>query len=587
MIKTLGAYVKEFKRASIATPCYMILEVLMEMMIPYLMASIIDDGVNKGDMKHICVVGAGMLVIAAIGLFAGIMGGVYGAKASAGFARNLRKGMYDNIQTFSFSNIDKFSTPASLVTRLTTDVTNIQNAYQMVLRMCMRAPASLICALAMAFITNARISIIFLGAVIVLGFALFFIVNRARKYFTAAFPKYDELNASVQENVSAIRVVKAYVREDYEKNKFVKASENIYKIFVKAEGVVALNSPVMMFAVYGCILAISWIGAKMIIGTGSVALTTGKLMSLLNYCMSILMSLMMLSMVFVMLTMSIASAERICEVLNEKPDLKNPDQPVTDVKDGSIEFDHVTFRYNAGSEKPILSDINLSIRSGETIGLIGGTGSAKSSLVNLISRLYDVQEGAVKVGGLDVRKYDMEALRNQVSVVLQKNVLFSGTILENLRWGDKTASDEECIRACKLACADEFIERFPERYNTYIEQGGNNVSGGQKQRLCIARALLKKPKILILDDSTSAVDTATDAKIRQAFATEIPDTTKIIIAQRISSVQNADRIIVMDDGKINGIGTHEELLAKNEIYREVYESQTGGSGDFDEKGGDQ
>ena len=584
MIKTLGAYVKEFKRASIATPCYMILEVLMEMMIPYLMASIIDDGVNKGDMKHICVVGAGMLVIAAIGLFAGIMGGVYGAKASAGFARNLRKGMYDNIQTFSFSNIDKFST-ASLVTRLTTDVTNIQNAYQMVLRM--RAPASLICALAMAFITNARISIIFLGAVIVLGFALFFIVNRARKYFTAAFPKYDELNASVQENVSAIRVVKAYVREDYEKNKFVKASENIYKIFVKAEGVVALNSPVMMFAVYGCILAISWIGAKMIIGTGSVALTTGKLMSLLNYCMSILMSLMMLSMVFVMLTMSIASAERICEVLNEKPDLKNPDQPVTDVKDGSIEFDHVTFRYNAGSEKPILSDINLSIRSGETIGLIGGTGSAKSSLVNLISRLYDVQEGAVKVGGLDVRKYDMEALRNQVSVVLQKNVLFSGTILENLRWGDKTASDEECIRACKLACADEFIERFPERYNTYIEQGGNNVSGGQKQRLCIARALLKKPKILILDDSTSAVDTATDAKIRQAFATEIPDTTKIIIAQRISSVQNADRIIVMDDGKINGIGTHEELLAKNEIYREVYESQTGGSGDFDEKGGDQ
>ena len=584
MIKTLGAYVKEFKRASIATPCYMILEVLMEMMIPYLMASIIDDGVNKGDMKHIYVVGAGML--AAIGLFAGIMGGVYGAKASAGFAKNIRKGMYDNIQTFSFSNIDKFST-ASLVTRLTTDVTNIQNAYQMVLRMCMRAPASLICALAMAFITNARISTIFLGVIVALGVALFFIVNRARKYFTAAFPKYDELNASVQENVSAIRVVKAYVREDYEKNKFVKASENIYKIFVKAEGVVALNSPVMMFAVYGCILAISWIGAKMIIGTGSVALTTGKLMSLLNYCMSILMSLMMLSMVFVMLTMSIASAERICEVLNEKPDLKNPDQPVTDVKDGSIEFDHVTFRYNAGSEKPILSDINLSIRSGETIGLIGGTGSAKSSLVNLISRLYDVQEGAVKVGGLDVRKYDMEALRNQVSVVLQKNVLFSGTIFENLRWGDKTASDEECIRACKLACADEFIERFPERYNTYIEQGGNNVSGGQKQRLCIARALLKKPKILILDDSTSAVDTATDAKIRQAFATEIPDTTKIIIAQRISSVQNADRIIVMDDGKINGIGTHEELLAQNEIYREVYESQTGGSGDFDEKGGDQ
>ena len=586
MIKTLAKQIKEFKAASIATPLFMILEVLMEMIIPYLMASIIDKGVNTGDIHHIYKVGGIMVVAAVIGLFAGMMGGRFGAKASAGFARNLREAMFNNIQTFSFSNIDKLST-AGLVTRMTTDVTNIQNAYQMILRMFTRAPASMICAMVMAFTINARLACIYLVAVIILGILLFLIMSHATKYFQQAFPKYDELNASVQENVSAIRVVKAYVREDYEKNKFVKASENIYKIFVKAEGVVALNSPVMMFAVYGCILAISWIGAKMIIGTGSVALTTGKLMSLLNYCMSILMSLMMLSMVFVMLTMSIASAERICEVLNEKPDLKNPDQPVTDVKDGSIEFDHVTFRYNAGSEKPILSDINLSIRSGETIGLIGGTGSAKSSLVNLISRLYDVQEGAVKVGGLDVRKYDMEALRNQVSVVLQKNVLFSGTIFENLRWGDKTASDEECIRACKLACADEFIERFPERYNTYIEQGGNNVSGGQKQRLCIARALLKKPKILILDDSTSAVDTATDAKIRQAFATEIPDTTKIIIAQRISSVQNADRIIVMDDGKINGIGTHEELLAQNEIYREVYESQTGGSGDFDEKGGDQ
>ena len=583
MIKTLGAYVKEFKRASIATPCYMILEVLMEMMIPYLMASIIDDGVNKGDMKHICVVGAGMLVIAAIGLFAGIMGGVYGAKASAGFARNLRKGMYDNIQTFSFSNIDKFST-ASLVTRLTTDVTNIQNAYQMVLRMCMRAPASLICALAMAFITNARISIIFLGAVIVLGFALFFIVNRARKYFTAAFPKYDELNASVQENVSAIRVVKAYVREDYEKNKFVKASENIYKIFVKAEGVVALNSPVMMFAVYGCILAISWIGAKMIIGTGSVALTTGKLMSLLNYCMSILMSLMMLSMVFVMLTMSIASAERICEVLNEKSDITNPEKPDYEVTDGSIRFDHVTFRYNKTSDTPVLDDINLSIASGETIGIIGGTGSSKSSLVNLISRLYDVSEGAVYVGGKDVRSYDLDTLRTEVSVVLQNNVLFSGSIYDNLRWGNPDATDEQCRHACDLACASEFINRFPDGYNTHIEQGGSNVSGGQKQRLCIARALLKDPKILILDDSTSAVDTATDAKIRKAFAEEIPNTTKLIIAQRISSVMNADRIIVLNNGVVDGFGSHEELMETNAIYREVYESQTQGSGDFDEGG---
>ena len=583
MIKTLGAYVKEFKRASIATPCYMILEVLMEMMIPYLMASIIDDGVNKGDMKHIYVVGAGMLVIAAIGLFAGIMGGVYGAKASAGFAKNIRKGMYDNIQTFSFSNIDKFST-ASLVTRLTTDVTNIQNAYQMVLRMCMRAPASLICALAMAFITNARISTIFLGVIVVLGVALFFIVNRARKYFTAAFPKYDELNASVQENVSAIRVVKAYVREDYEKNKFVKASENIYKIFVKAEGVVALNSPVMMFAVYGCILAISWIGAKMIIGTGSVALTTGKLMSLLNYCMSILMSLMMLSMVFVMLTMSIASAERICEVLNEKSDITNPEKPDYEVTDGSIRFDHVTFRYNKTSDTPVLDDINLSIASGETIGIIGGTGSSKSSLVNLISRLYDVSEGAVYVGGKDVRSYDLDTLRNEVSVVLQNNVLFSGSIYDNLRWGNPDATDEQCRHACDLACASEFINRFPDGYNTHIEQGGSNVSGGQKQRLCIARALLKNPKILILDDSTSAVDTATDAKIRKAFAEEIPNTTKLIIAQRISSVMNADRIIVLNNGVVDGFGSHEELMETNAIYREVYESQTQGSGDFDEGG---
>ena len=580
MIKTLGAYVKEFKRASIATPCYMILEVLMEMMIPYLMASIIDDGVNKGDMKHICVVGAGMLVIAAIGLFAGIMGGVYGAKASAGFARNLRKGMYDNIQTFSFSNIDKFST-ASLVTRLTTDVTNIQNAYQMILRMCMRAPASLICALAMAFITNARISTIFLGVIIVLGIALFFIVNRARKYFTAAFPKYDALNASVQENVSAIRVVKAYVREDYETSKFQKACNKVYEMFLSAEKIVVMNMPLMQFTVYACILGISWLGAKMIVGS---SLTTGELMSLLTYCMNILMSLMMLSMVFVMVTMSIASAERVTEVINDTADITDPENPVTEVPDGSITFDHVDFSYKKDSKEPVLKDINISIRSGETIGIIGGTGSAKSSLVNLISRLYDVTDGSVCVGGIDVRKYHLETLRNQVSVVLQKNVLFSGTILENLRWGDKNATEEECRRACQLACADDFIEKMPDKYNTFIEQGGSNVSGGQKQRLCIARALLKKPKILILDDSTSAVDTATDARIRRAFAEEIPDTTKLIIAQRISSIQNADRIIVMDNGTVNGFGTHEELLKTNAIYQEVFNSQTGGAGDFDEGG---
>ena len=582
MIKTLGAYVKEFKRASIATPCYMILEVLMEMMIPYLMASIIDDGVNKGDMKHIYVVGAGMLVIAAIGLFAGIMGGVYGAKASAGFAKNIRKGMYDNIQTFSFSNIDKFST-ASLVTRLTTDVTNIQNAYQMVLRMCMRAPASLICALAMAFITNARISTIFLGVIVVLGVALFFIVNRARKYFTAAFPKYDDLNESVQENVSAIRVVKAYVREEQETSKFQYASKNIYDIFVRAEKNVIWNSPIMMFTVYTCIILISWFGAKMIVVK---SLTTGELMSLLAYCMNILMSLMMLSMVFVMISMSMASMRRIAEVLDETSDIHNPEHPLYEVADGSISFKNVDFAYKKDSAEKVLKNINLDIHSGETIGIIGGTGSAKTSLVNLISRLYDVTGGEILVGGKNVKDYDLEVLRNQVSVVLQKNVLFTGSILDNLRWGNKEATDEECMEACRLACADEFIERFPDKYNTHIEQGGNNVSGGQKQRLCIARALLKKPKILILDDSTSAVDTATDAKIRRAFREEIPDTTKLIIAQRVSSVQDADRIIVMDEGQVHGFGTHEELLKTDEIYREVYESQTQGGGDFDEKGGE-
>lgn len=585
MLRTLGAYVKEYKRASIATPFFMILEVLMEMLIPYLLSSLIDDGVQKGDMGHILAVGGCMVVIAAVGLFAGIMGGVYGAKASTGFAKNLRKGMFDRIQTYAFSNIDKFST-AGLVTRLTTDVTNVQNTYQMLLRMCMRAPVSLICAMAMSFFINARIATIYLIALIILAGILAVIIGYATKYFSAAFPKYDELNASVQENVSAIRVVKAYVREDYEKDKFKKASRNIYNMFTKAEKTVAYNSPVMQITVYTCILLISWVGAKMIVGTGGVALTTGKLMSLLSYCMTILMNLMMVSMIFVMMSMSVASARRIAEVLNEVPALTNPEKPCYEVKDGEIVFDHVNFGYNKGEDKRVLTDINLKIKPGETIGIIGGTGSSKSSLVNLISRLYDVDEGSVKVGGKDVREYDIETLRNEVSVVLQKNVLFSGTILDNLRWGDKNATEEECVRACELACADEFIQRLPDKYNTYIEQGGTNVSGGQKQRLCIARALLKKPKILILDDSTSAVDTATDAKIRHAFATEIAKTTKIIIAQRISSVQDADRIIVMDNGRINGIGTHEELLASNEIYRDVYESQTGGSGDFDENGGE-
>ena len=579
MLKTLGAQVKEFKKASIATPIFMILEVIMEMIIPLMMASIIDNGVEKGDLHHIYVVGAFMVVAAAIGLFAGIMGGKYGAKASAGFAKNLRQAMFENIQEYSFSNIDKFST-AGLVTRLTTDVTNLQNAYQMILRMCMRAPASMIIAMIMSFYINARLASIYLVAVILLGTCLFLIMRSATKYFEQAFPKYDELNASVQENVSAIRVVKAYVREDYETGKFHKASENIYKIFCKAEENLSFNAPLMQLTVYSCILLISWLGAKMIVGS---SLSTGELMSLLTYCMNILMSLMMLSMVFVMITMSMASAKRISEVLNETSDLKNPEHPTMKVEDGSIEFRHVDFAYKKDSDEPVLEDIDLKIRSGETIGIIGGTGSAKTSLVNLISRLYDVTKGEVLVGGRNVKDYDMEVLRNQVSVVLQNNVLFSGTILDNLRWGDKEATLEECRHACELACADEFIDRFLKGYETYIEQGGSNVSGGQKQRLCIARALLKKPKVLILDDSTSAVDTATDAKIRRAFREEIPDTTKLIIAQRISSVQDADRIIVMEDGKVNGFGTHEELLEQNDIYREVYESQTSGGGDFDEK----
>ena len=583
MIKTLAKQIKEYKSASLVTPIFMILEVAMEMVIPLLMASIIDDGVQAGDMKHIFAIGCYMILAAIVGLFAGVMGGKYGAKASTGFARNLREAMYENIQTFSFSNIDKFST-AGLVTRMTTDVTNIQNAYQMLLRMCFRAPVSLFCAMLMAFLINARVASIYLVAVVFLGIVIIFIMRAVSKYFSEVFKKYDDLNASVQENVAAQRVVKAYVREDYEIDKFHKASYNIYKMFKKAECTMTYVWPVMQFTVYGCILGISWLGAHMIVAS---QLTTGELMSLLTYCMTILMNLMMLAMIFVMMTMSAASGKRIAEVLNEKADITNPEQPDYDVTDGSIRFDHVTFRYNKQSEKPVLDDLNFEIKAGETIGILGGTGSSKTSLVNLISRLYDVNEGTVYVGGKDVRSYDLETLRNEVSVVLQKNVLFSGTILENLRWGDENATEEECIRACRLACADEFIEKMPEKYNTYIEQGGSNVSGGQKQRLCIARALLKKPKVLILDDSTSAVDTATDAKIRKAFATEIPGTTKIIIAQRISSIQDADRIIVMDNGKIDAFAPHEELLRTNEIYKEVYEAQTQtGGGDFDENGGE-
>lgn len=607
MIKTLAAQIKEYKKASIMTPVFMVLEVVFETLIPFLMASIIDDGVEAGNMRHIFFIGAVMIGAALLGLFSGVMGGKYGARASTGFAKNLRQAMFENIQTFSFASLDKFST-AGLVTRLTTDVNNMQNAYQMVLRICFRAPVSMICAMTMAFMINAKLAAIYLVAVLLLAVVLFFLIRGAMKYFKLAFPKYDELNASVQENVSAIRVVKAYVREEHETTKFKRASQGIYDIFQKAEQHVVLNMPVMQFTVYGCILLISWLGAKQIVQD---TLTTGELMSLLAYCMNILMSLMMVAMIFVMMSMSIASGERICEVLNEKSDLTNPVNPIYEVPDGSIEFQHVGFSYinnrkmqqsgtfrenaehsldrrcgatisNKESSEAVLHDINLKIKAGETIGIIGGTGSAKTSLVNLISRLYDVTEGAVLVGGRDVREYDIETLRNQVAVVLQKNVLFSGTILDNLRWGDANADEEECRRVCRLACADEFIEKMPDGYHTYIEQGGTNVSGGQRQRLTIARALLKKPKVLILDDSTSAVDTATDAKIRKAFAEEIPNTTKLIIAQRVSSVMNADRIIVMDDGRVHGFGTHEELLAGNEIYREVYESQTsGGSGDFD------
>ena len=578
MIKTLLAQVKAYRTAAILAPIFTVFEVLMEVLIPFVTASLIDKGIEAGNIRQVFIYGGLMLVMALLSLAFGVLAGRYAAKASSGLACNLRESIYEKVQTFSFSNIDKFST-TGLVTRTTTDVTNVQNAAQMVLRVAVRAPLVMICSMAMCFFISARLSMIFLIAILVLAAALIFIMVRTTKVFSQVFRKYDDLNASVQENVSAIRVVKAFVREDYENTKFEKAAETLYSLFVKAESGLALNSPVMMLVVYGCILAISWFGARLIVAGG---LTTGNLTSLFSYVMSVLMSLMMLSMVFVMITMSAASGERIAEVLNEVPDMNAPEQPKTRVKDGRIDFNHVSFSYKHGSGEETLHDIDLHIRSGETIGIIGGTGCGKSSLVSLVSRLYDVDTGSVCVDGRDVRDYDMEALRNQVAVVLQKNVLFSGTILDNLRWGKEDATREEGAEACRLACADEFIERFPDGYNTRIEQGGSNVSGGQKQRLCIARALLKKPKVLILDDSTSAVDTATDARIREAFAKKIPGTTKLIVAQRISSVQDADCILVLDNGSVSGFDTHENLLRTNRIYREIYEAQTQGGGDFDQ-----
>ena len=584
MLKTLFKQTKGVRLISLLTPIWMVGEVITEMIIPRLMGSIIDNGVNVGNMEHIYRTGGFMVAAALAGLLFGVLGGVFGARASTGYARNLRRTMYRNIQTFSFANIDKYST-AGLVTRMTTDVTNIQNAYQMMLRMFVRAPTSMIVAMIMAFSINARLASIYLAAVIFLGCALGLLIPRATKYFNQAFRKYDDLNESVQENVSAIRVVKAYVREDYESQKFAKASGNVQNLLLRAEKIINWNAPIMQGTVYTCILLISWLGARMIVASGNTEFTTGNLMSMLTYCMNILMSLMMVSMIFVMVTMSSASMRRVAEVLNEKSDLTNGSDAVMEVADGSVRFDHVHFSYKADGGET-LSDINLNIASGETIGVIGGTGSAKSSLVQLLPRLYDVTGGSVSVGGIDVRRYDLETLRNSVAMVLQKNELFSGTIVENLRWGNKDATDEELREACRQACADEFIERMPDGYDTYIEQGGANVSGGQKQRLCIARALLKKPKILILDDSTSAVDTATDAKIRAAFAEKIPGTTVFIIAQRISSVEHADHVLVLDNGKISGYGTPAELLETNAIYREVYHSQTQGSGDFDEHGGE-
>ena len=583
MIKKLASHLGEYKRAAILTPMFSALEAVMDILLPTIMAFIIDLGIEKGDMNAIVKYGLLTFAVAAIALLLGVLAGKYAAEASTGFAGNLRDAMYENIQHYSFSNIDKFST-AGLVTRMTTDVTNLQNAFQMMERMCVRAPVHLVFALIMAFSIGGPLALIFVVAVAFLLAVLASIMVPTFKIFDRVFKNYDNLNSSVQENVSAIRVVKSFVREGFENEKYTKACEGLYQQFVNAESRLSFNGPAMLTAIYGCNIALSWFGAKYILHG---ALTTGQLNALFGYIMNILMALMMLSMAFVMISMSAASAKRIVEVLDEKTDLPPAKAPVQEVKDGSIRFDHVTFKYKHGSGQPVLNDITFDIKPGETLGIIGGTGSAKSSLVQLIPRLYDAETGTVSVGGVDVRDYNLDVLRHEVSMVLQKNVLFSGTILDNLRWGSENASEEECIRVAKLACADEFIERFPDKYNTWIEQGGSNVSGGQKQRLTIARALLRKPKVLILDDSTSAVDTATDAKIRKAFREEIPGTTKIIIAQRISSVQDADRILVLDNGQINGLGTHEELLKNNAIYQEVYNSQTQGGGDFDKQGGEQ
>ena len=583
MIKKLASHLGEYKRAAILTPMFSALEAVMDILLPTIMAFIIDLGIEKGDMNAIVKYGLLTFAVAAIALLLGVLAGKYAAEASTGFAGNLRDAMYENIQHYSFSNIDKFST-AGLVTRMTTDVTNLQNAFQMMERMCVRAPVHLVFALIMAFSIGGPLALIFVVAIAFLLAVLASIMVPTFKIFDRVFKNYDNLNSSVQENVSAIRVVKSFVREGFENEKYTKACEGLYQQFVNAESRLSFNSPAMLTAIYGCNIALSWFGAKYILHG---ALTTGQLNALFGYIMNILMALMMLSMAFVMISMSAASAKRIVEVLDETTDLPPAKAPVQEVKDGSIRFDHVTFKYKHGSGQPVLNDITFDIKPGETLGIIGGTGSAKSSLVQLIPRLYDAETGTVSVGGVDVRDYNLDVLRHEVSMVLQKNVLFSGTILDNLRWGSENASEEECIRVAKLACADEFIERFPDKYNTWIEQGGSNVSGGQKQRLTIARALLRKPKVLILDDSTSAVDTATDAKIRKAFREEIPGTTKIIIAQRISSVQDADRILVLDNGQINGLGTHEELLKNNAIYQEVYNSQSQGGGDFDKQGGEQ